>query len=125
MSEAVADHSCLYLQNKIIVVGGGRKCFGCEVRTEIFDLHKKTRKYGGKLSKPISHAAMLKSRPSSKYAAFFIGGMDDFLDVRSEIFGLTHDLSEFDIIGNLKMPRFAHIALVLPEELKEHCFDES
>ena len=125
MSEAVAGHSCLYLQNKIIVVGGGRKCFGCEVRTEIFDLHNKSRKYGGKLPNPISHAAMLKSRPSSKYAAFFIGGKDDYWDVRSEIFGLTHDLSEFDILGNLKMPRFAHIALVLPEELKESCVDES
>ena len=62
MSEAVAEHSCLYLQNKIIVVGGFRKCFGCEVRTEIFDLHKQSRKYGGKLPIRITHATMLESR---------------------------------------------------------------
>ena len=120
MLEARYGHSCLYLDNAVIAVGGiGTKT------TEIFDLNLEFWRYGGDLPKKSAYVSLLKSNPSSEYRAILIGGKSDNRDVHSAIYGLTKDLRTFEKIGNLKVPRYGHVAMVLPEKSVNNCVDEN
>ena len=110
-------HSCLLLNKEVFVAGGiGTKT------TEIFNFQSNTWRSGPDLPKRIYGSQLVKARPSSQYAAFYIGG-GYYDEVHSDIYGLTKDLKSFIKIGDLKTSRFSHVVMVLPDKVVEKCVD--
>ena len=110
-------HSCLLLNNEILVAGG----MGIRT-TEIFNLQSNTWRLGPDLPNTIHGSQLVKARPSSQYAAFLIGG-GHYDEVYSDIYGLTKDFKSFEKIGNLKTTHFTHVAMTLPDKVVERCVD--
>jgi len=110
-------HSCLLIDKEILVVGGY-----LEKTTEIFNLQNRTWRSGPDLPKEIYSSQLVKAEPSSKYAAFLIGGKEDE-DTISDIIAVTKDFKSFIKIGELKTARHSHLAMMLSDELVEKCVD--
>ena len=115
MRETRYGHFCLLLNKEIFVAGGVDK-----KTTEIFNLQSRKWRSGPDLPKVIGHSQFVKAHPSSKYAAFRIGGyaLDSAI---SDIFALSKNYKSCIKIGNLKTEREYHMAMVLPDELVEKC----
>ena len=121
-------HSCLLLDKEIFVAGGIVEDYIGTNKTEIFNLQSNTWRSGPDLPREIHSSPLVKAHPSSQYAAFFIGGSPNenypnYPNSFSDIYALTKDLKSFIRIGELKIARFGHVAMVLPEKLVENCVD--
>ena len=115
MKETRSSHSCLLLNKEIFVAGGWSET------TEIFNLQSRTWRSGPDLPKKISYSQLVKAQPSSKYAAFLMGGSSS--NALSDIFALSKSFKSFIKIGNLKTARSDHVAMVIPDKLVEKCVD--
>ena len=118
-----SGHSCLLFNNELFVAGGIMR-----ITTEIFSLEDNRWRSGPDLPRNIGYSQLVEAQPSSKYAAFFIGGSlneyyPNYSDTFSDIYALTKDFKSFIRIGGLKIARFNHVAMVLPERLVENCVD--
>ena len=110
MSEKRRFHSCLLLDDNIVVGGGAYKKI-----SEIFNVREERWQPGPDLPTPISSAQFVKAPPGFKHVAYLIGGFDYGADsASSAIYGLTKDFSKFVQVGKLQKARWAHVALVLP-----------
>ena len=115
-------HSCLLLDKEIFVAGGIVEDYIGTNKTEIFNLQSNTWRSGPDLPRKIYSFQLVKARPSSQYAAFYIGG-GYYDEVYSDIYGLTKDLNSFIKLGDLKTSRFSHVAMELPDKVIEKCVD--
>ena len=107
------------LGDEIIIVGGYGKN-----TSDVFNVKHDFFRRGPDLPKNVMKGQLVKAQPSSKYAAYLIGGQVEGIISLSEIYGLTKDFEKFVKIGNLKTPRSDHIALVLPVKAVEKCAGE-
>ena len=114
MKEVRIGHSCLLLNKEIFVAGGYNT-----KTTEIFNLQSRTWRSGPKLPEKIFASQLVIAQPSSKYAAFLIGGT--YYRTISDIFALSKNYKRFIKIGDLKTARRNHVAMVLPDKLVEKC----
>ena len=112
MKESRWGHSCVVVDNQIIVVGGLEGSNYLKT-SEIFNIQNKSWRSGPGLPKGISDAQLVKAREGMRYSAYLIGG--------SSIYGLTKDLKRFDKIGDLEKARSSHVALTIPEDIIDRC----
>ena len=118
MKERRRRHSCVVVEDQIIVVGGWD---GTYLKTsEIFNIQNRSWRSGPELPKGIVYAQLVKAREGMKYSAYLIGG-ETGSNYLSSIYGLTKDLKKFDKIGDLKKARFGHVALTIPEDMIDRC----
>ena len=113
-----SGHSCLLLNNELFVAGGILR-----ITTEIFNLENNRWRSGPDMPRNIGYSQLVEAQPSSKYAAFLIGGGISSHNAWSDIYGLTKDLRSFKKIGDLKNARNSHVAMELSEELVQKCIN--
>ena len=122
MNQKRWGHECVKInQDKIFVIGGEDENDYLK-STEVYHRRNNSWTTGPILPKKLSHGQFIKASPGSKFFGYYFGGYDG--DGRSsDIYGLSKDLSNFQLIGNLKKAREGHVAFRLPESISDKCGD--
>ena len=122
MTQRRYGHECVKLNKDQILVIGGSDGNVYHKSTEVYHLIQRKWKTGPMMPKPIEGGQFVKASPGSKFLGYYIGGYGD--DGRSSaIYGLSKDLSNFQLLGNLKKARYHHVAFRLQESISDKCGD--
>lgn len=121
MNQKRQGHECMKIsEDKILVIGG----FDGYEYLKSTEVYHKTNHWstGPTMPKTIAYGQFIKASPGSKFFGYYLGGYSD--DGRSsDIYGLSKDLSNFQLIGNFKKARGYHVAFRLPESISDKCGD--
>ena len=122
MNQKRNGHECLKIdKDRILVIGGGDGNDYLK-STEVYDRRNKMWTTGPILPIRIGSGQFIKASPGSKFFGYYLGGYGG--DGRSSaIYGLSKDLSNFQLIGNLKKARYGHVAFRLPKSISDKCGD--
>ena len=121
MNEKRYGHECVKINQDKILVIGGKNGNGYLKSTEVYDKNNHWT-YGPTLPKTMYKGQFIKASPGSKFFGYYIGGIGDG-GFSSDIYGLSKDLSNFQLIGNFKKERSHHVAFRLPESISDKCGD--
>merc|ERR1712136_426211 len=116
MNQKRFGHECVKIsKDEILVIGGRDENWKYLKSTELYDKtsHWST---GPTLPKKIAYGQFIKASPGSQFLGYFLGGYGDD-GYSSDIYGLSKDLSNFQLIGNFKKARYGHVAFRLPESI--------
>ena len=122
MNQKRSYHECVKIsEDKILVIGGydGNEYLKS---TELYDKRYDNWSTGPTMPKTIGWGQFIKASPGSKFFGYYLGGCGDD-GWSSDIYGLSKDLSNFQLIGNLKKERSYHVAFRLPESISDKCGD--
>ena len=120
MNQKRSGHECVKISKDKILVFGGNDGNDWLKSTEVYDKRYDNWSTGPTLPKTIYNGQFIKASPGSKFFGYYLGGYGD--DGRSsDIYGLSKDLSNFQLIGNLKKARDNHVAFLLPESISDKC----
>ena len=121
MTQKRSGHECVKLsEDQILVIGGGDGNDWLK-STEVYHRIQRKWKTGPMMPKPIAVGQFVKASPGSKFLGYYIGGAGD--DYSSAIYGLSKDLSNFQLLGNFKKARSGHVAFRLQESISDKCGD--
>jgi len=122
MNQKRNGHECVKIsEDKILVIGGHN---GNEYlkSTELYDKMYDNWSTGPTMPKTIASGQFIKASPGSQFLGYFLGGYGDD-GHSSDIYGLSKDLSNFQLIGNFKKASGHHVAFRLPEGISDKCGD--
>ena len=123
MNQKRRGHECFKIsEDKILVIGGRDENWRYLKSTELYDKRYDNWSTGPTLPKTIAYGQFIKASPGSKFLGYYLGGYGDG-GYSSDIYGLSKDLSNFQLIGNLKKARVDHVAFRLPESISDKCGD--
>ena len=123
MNQKRHRHECVKIsEDKILVIGGEGENYYELKSTEVYDRRNKVWTPGLIIPKTISEGQFIKASPKSKFLGYYVGGWADN-SYSSAIYGLSKDLMNFQLLGNLKKPRSGHVAFRLPESISDKCGD--
>ena len=115
-------HECVKINQDKILVIGGRNGNGYLKSTEVYHRRNNSWTTGPILPTTLSYGQFIKASPGSKFLGYYLGGVGDD-GASSAIYGLSRDLSNFQLIGNFKKARDYHVAFRLPESISDKCGD--
>ena len=121
MTQKRQGHECVKLSEDRILVIGGHDGNGFLKSTEVYHRIQRKWKTGPIMPKPIGWGQFVKASPGSKFLGYYIGGVGD--DYSSAIYGLSKDLSNFQLLGNFKKARGGHVAFRLQKSIFDKCGD--
>ena len=122
MNQKRNGHQCVKIsEDKILVIGGGDGNVWLK-STEVYDGRNKMWTTGPQFPKTIYGGQFIKASPGSQFLGYYLGGYGDD-GYSSDIYGLSKDLSNFQLLGNLKKERVYHVAFRLPESISDKCGD--
>ena len=122
MTQKRYGHECVKLSEDQILVIGGRDGNRYLKSTEVYHRIQRKWKTGPMMPKPIASGQFVKASPGSKFLGYYIGGYD-YGSYSSAIYGLSKDLSNFQLLGNLKKAREGHVAFRLQKSISDKCGD--
>ena len=122
MNQKRRGHECVKVSEDRILVIGGWDGNDWLKSTEVYDRRNKMWTTGPILPKAIGYGQFIKASPGSKFLGYYLGGGGDD-GYSSAIYGLSKDLSNFQLIGNLKKKRGYHVAFRLPKSISDKCGD--
>ena len=123
MTQKRQGHECVKLSEDQILVIGGWDVNGFLKSTEVYHRIQRKWKTGPMMPKPIASGQFVKASPGSKFLGYYIGGYGDGYIRSSAIYGLSKDLSNFQLLGNFKKAREDHVAFRLQESISDKCGD--
>ena len=123
MTQKREGHECVNIdQDRILIIGGYDGNYNTLKSTEVYHRIQRKWKTGPMMPKPIRFGQFVKASPGSKFLGYYIGGIGD--DGRSSaIYGLSKDVSNFQLLGNLKKARWDHVAFRLQKSISDKCGD--
>ena len=120
MTQKRRGHECVKInQDKVFVIGGEAENYEYLKSTEVYHRRNNSWTTGPILPKTLSYGQFIKASPGSKFLGYYLGGYGH----SSAIYGLSKDLSNFQLLGNLKKARSSHVAFRLPESISDKCGD--
>ena len=123
MNQKRRSHECLKIDDdRILVVGGSDGYYDYLKSTEVYHRRNNSWTTGPILPKRLSYGQFIEASPGSKFLGYYLGGYGDD-GHSSAIYGLSKDLSNFQLLGNLKKERGGHVAFRLPESISDKCGD--
>ena len=122
MNQKRRGHECVKISEDEILVIGGTDGYGYFNSTEVYDKMYDNWSTGPTMPKPIEWGQFIKASPESQFLGYYLGGFG-YGGWSSDIYGLSKDLSNFQLIGNLKEKRSNHVAFRLPESIGDKCGD--
>ena len=123
MNQKRWGHECVKISDdRILVIGGRDENLKYLKSTELYDKRYDNWSTGPTLPKTICCGQFIKASPGSKFFGYYIGGYGAN-GYSSDIYGLSKDLSNFQLIGNLKKARGSAVAFRLPESISDKCGD--
>ena len=123
MTQKRRGHECVKInQDKIFVIGGEDENYDYLKLTEIYHRRNNSWTTGPILPKTLSYGKLIKASPGAKFFGYYLGGYGNG-GWSSAIYGLSKDLSNFQLIGNLKKARSGHVAFRLPKSISDKCSD--
>ena len=123
MNQKRGSHECLKIDDdRILVVGGRDENYDYLKSTEVYHRRNNSWTTGPILPKTLSYGQFIKASPGSKFFGYYLGGYGDD-SLSSAIYGLSKDLSNFQLLGNLKKARDDHVAFRLPKSVSDKCGD--
>ena len=133
MLTARAAHSSCSIQSDngsvkyIIILGGHTDQEHASKSTEILNVKDKKWVQGPSLPCGIEYAACVALPPAKSFACVVIGGWTSKENYPSDVYGLNQSLTEWTLLGNIRLGRYDHIALPLTKWLPEefHTSDKS
>jgi len=122
MTQKRYGHECVKLSEDQILVIGGHDGNGYLKSTEVYHRRQRKWKTGPMMPKPIGFGQFVKASLGSKLLGYYIGGITS--DGRtSAIYGLSKDLSNIRLLGNMKKRIWGHVAFRLQESISDKCVD--
>ena len=123
MTKKRQGHECVKIdKDRILVIGGREGIWNYLKSTEVYHRIQRKWKKGPMMPKPIEGGQFVKASPGSKFLGYYIGGDVNGRD-SSAIYGLSKDLSNFQLLGNFKKAREGHVAFRLQESISDKCGD--
>jgi len=139
MTQKRYGHECVKLSEDQILVIGGREPNkslwrdGSLKSTEVYDRIQRKWKKGPMMPKPMAFGQFVKASPGSKFLGYYVGrvGSGREVDTRVDnddwkymfIYGLSKDLSNFQLLRKWKKTRSGHVAFRLHKNISDKCGD--
>ena len=121
MNQKRVKHACAMIDDdRIIVIGGWGENYKRLKTTEILNIKTRQWQSGPSLPTGLADGQFVTASPGFKYLGYYVGGSG--YDGHSFfIYGLTRDLNEFKVLGNIKIERSDHVAIQLAASISDKC----